>query len=189
VTQAYNFCWPGVRFGHGAVYHCVTTAVGTSSRERCKLQFIHRLKLSSSQNFPGLLLYDPRSSIALLTTHKPQHMSELLDRMCPGAHLSFDRRRALAPRWVSKHSTLYALPKAFLSRPDVTYPLPYASRPYPARTLRPERPSADISMQFVSFGARVVLRPTGRTKIKRRIKEGCPAHRYARGSRAVTPWL
>ncbi len=113
----------------------------------------------------------PGSSIALLTRHKPQHSSELFDRTYPGAHLSVGQRRALAPRCVTKHFTLYAIPKAFLSRPDVTYSFPYAPRPYPARPLRPEQRSADISMQFVSFRSRVVLRPIVRTKIKRRIKE------------------
>ncbi|KAI9447108.1 hypothetical protein BJY52DRAFT_374960 [Lactarius psammicola] len=88
----------------------------------------------------------PGSGVVLITKYKPQHTSELFDPSYPGAHLSLDRRHALAPRYVSKHFNLYAFPKAFLSKPDAPYPLPYVPRPYPARHRRPEQRSVDMSM-------------------------------------------
>lgn len=113
----------------------------------------------------------PGSSVVLVTKYGPQPTSELLDPSYPGAHLPLDRRHALAPRWVNKHFSLYAFPKAFLSKPDAPYPLPYAPRPYPARPRGPGQRSADMSLQVIAFNSRVPLRPTLRTKIKRRIKE------------------
>ncbi|KAI9450084.1 hypothetical protein BJY52DRAFT_1126179, partial [Lactarius psammicola] len=113
----------------------------------------------------------PGSGVVLITKYKPQHTSELFDPSYPGAHLSLDRRHALAPRYVSKHFNLYAFPKAFLSKPDAPYPLPYVPRPYPAHHRRPEQRSVDMSMQVVAFNSRVIVRPTLRTKIKRRIRE------------------
>jgi hypothetical protein len=109
--------------------------------------------------------------VSLVTKHKPQPTSELFDSTYPGAHLSLDERRSLAPRWVSQHLILYAFPKAFLSRPDVPYSKPYKPRPYPEPPLCPEQRSVDMSMQVVAFHSRIVLRPFVRTKIKRRLKE------------------
>ncbi|KAI0255057.1 hypothetical protein BJV78DRAFT_1359042 [Lactifluus subvellereus] len=113
----------------------------------------------------------PGSGVVLITKHTPQPTSELFDPTYPGAHLSLDKRQSLAPRWVSPHLTLYAFPKAFLSRPDAPYSRPYKPRPYPEPPRRPEQRSVDMSMQVVAFNSRVVLRPTVRTKIKRRLKE------------------
>ncbi|KAF8266580.1 hypothetical protein EI94DRAFT_1584930 [Lactarius quietus] len=113
----------------------------------------------------------PGSGVVLVTKYKPQLTSELFDPSYPGAHLPLDRRHALAPHWVSKYFTLYAFPKAFLSKPDAPYSFPYVPRPYPARPQRPEQRNVDMSMQVVAFNSRVVIRPTVRTKIKRRIKE------------------
>ncbi len=114
----------------------------------------------------------PGSGKVLVTKHKPQPTSELFDPTYPGAHLPLNRRHFLAPRWISPHLTLYAFPKAFLTKPDAPYHEPYAPRPYPAPTTRrPEQRTADMSMQFIAFHSRVVLRPTVRTKIKRRLRE------------------
>ncbi|KAH9052371.1 hypothetical protein EDB87DRAFT_1692265 [Lactarius vividus] len=113
----------------------------------------------------------PGSSTVLVTNRQPQPTSELFDPSYPGAHLPFHRRHALVVRWVSKHFNLYACPKAFLSKPDTRYSLPYVPRPYPARPQRPEQRSADMSMQFIAFNSRAALAPTLRTKLKRRIKE------------------
>ncbi|KAI0251511.1 hypothetical protein BJV78DRAFT_1352945 [Lactifluus subvellereus] len=89
--------------------------------------------------------------------------------MYPGAHLSLDKRRSLA--LVTPHLTLYAFPKAFLSTPDAPYSKPYKPRPYPGPPRRPEQRSVDMLMQVIAFNSRVVLSPTVRTKIKRRLKE------------------
>jgi hypothetical protein len=109
--------------------------------------------------------------VVLVTKHKPQPTSELFDPTYPGAHLSLNKRQSLAPRWISQYLTLYAFPKAFLSKPDVPYSKPYKPRPYPEPARRPEQRSVDMSMQVVAFNSRVLLRPTVRTKIKRRLKE------------------
>jgi len=113
----------------------------------------------------------PGSGVVFITKHKPQPTSELFDPTYPGARLSLNKRQSLAPRWVSPHLTLYALPKAFLSKPDVPHPSPYKMRPYPASPTRPEQRSVDMSMPVVAFRSRVVLRPHVRTKIRRRLKE------------------
>jgi hypothetical protein len=113
----------------------------------------------------------PGSGVILVTKYKPQPTSGLVDPSYPGAHLSLHRRHTLGPRWVSKHFCLHAFPKAFLSKPDVPFPLPYAPRPYPARPQRPEQRSVDMSMQVIAFNSRVVIRSVIRTKIKRRLKE------------------
>jgi hypothetical protein len=113
----------------------------------------------------------PGSAVVLVTKHAPQPTSELFDPTYPGAHLALNRRHSLAPRWTSPHLTLYAFPKAFLSKPEAPYPDPYKPRPYPAPPRRPEQRSADMSMQVLAFKSRVVLRPTMRVKIKRRLKE------------------
>ncbi|KAI9438027.1 hypothetical protein H4582DRAFT_2057532 [Lactarius indigo] len=113
----------------------------------------------------------PGSGLVLVTKYKPQPTSELFDPSYPGAHLPLGQRQALTLRWVSKHFNLYAFPKAFLSKPDAPYSLPYVPRPYPARPQRPEQRSVDMSMQVVAFNSRITLGPTVRTKLKRRIKE------------------
>ncbi|KAI0293639.1 hypothetical protein B0F90DRAFT_1821991 [Multifurca ochricompacta] len=113
----------------------------------------------------------PGSSVVLLTKFKPQPTRELFDPNYPGARLSLSRRQSLAPRWVSKHFTLYAFPKAFLTKPDVPYSMPYKPRPYPERPRRPEQRSVDMSLQVIAFNSRVMLKPIVRTKIKRRLKE------------------
>ncbi|KAH9038680.1 hypothetical protein EDB83DRAFT_2412569 [Lactarius deliciosus] len=113
----------------------------------------------------------PGSGVALVTNRRSHPTPELFDPSYPGADLPFHRRNALMLRWVSKHFNLYAFPKAFLSKPDAPYPLPYVPRPYPARPQQPEQRSVDMSMQVIAFDSRVVLRPTLRTKLKRRIKE------------------
>ncbi|KAH8982369.1 hypothetical protein EDB86DRAFT_2971143 [Lactarius hatsudake] len=113
----------------------------------------------------------PGSGVALVTNRKSHPTPELFDPSYPGADLPFCRRNALMLRWVSKHFNLYAFPKAFLSKPDAPYPLPYVPRPYPARPQQPEQRSADMSMQVIAFDSRLVLRPTLRTKVKRRIRE------------------
>ena len=100
-----------------------------------------------------------------------QPTSELFDLSYPGACLPLAQRHAPAPRWVSQHFTLFAFPKAFLSKPDRPYSLPYVPRPYPARTQRPEQRNADMSMQVIAFNSRIAVRPTMRTKLKRRLKE------------------
>ncbi|KAI0293631.1 hypothetical protein B0F90DRAFT_1762023 [Multifurca ochricompacta] len=113
----------------------------------------------------------PGSSVVLLTKFKPQPTRELFDPNYPGAHLSLSRRQSLAPRWVSKHFTLYAFPKAFLTKPDVPYSKPYKPRPYPERPRRPEQRSVDMFLQVIAFNSRVMLKPIVGTKIKRRLKE------------------
>ncbi|KAH9956828.1 hypothetical protein BGW80DRAFT_1386103 [Lactifluus volemus] len=113
----------------------------------------------------------PGSGLALVTNHKPQSTSELFDPTYPGAHLPLGKRRSLAPRWIHPTLSLFALPKAYLTKPDVPYPEPYKSRPYPESLRRPEQRSVDMSMQFVSFKSHVVLKPVVRTKIKRRLRE------------------
>jgi hypothetical protein len=109
--------------------------------------------------------------LALVTNHQPQSTSELFDPTYPGAHLPLGKRRSLAPRWIHRSLSLFALPKAFLTKPDVPYPEPYKSRPYPESLRRPEQRSVDMSMQFVSFKSHIVLKPVVRTKIKRRLRE------------------
>jgi hypothetical protein len=112
--------------------------------------------------------------VTLVNKHPPQPTSELLNPTYPGAHLSLSRRHALAPRWTSPHLTLYAFPKAFLTRPEAPYPVPNQSRPYPAqppRRLGEEQRSADMSMQMLAVNSRLVRRPAVRVKIKRRLKE------------------
>jgi hypothetical protein len=111
--------------------------------------------------------------LVLITRHKPQLTSELFDPTYPGAHLSLNQRHSLAPRWISPHLSLYAFPKAFLTKPDVPYAKPYEPRPYPslARKRPEQHRSADMSMQVVAFNTRVVLHHAVRTKIKRRLKE------------------
>ena len=109
--------------------------------------------------------------MVLITKQTPQPTSDLFDPTYPGARLSLSKRHSLAPRWFSPHLTLYAFPKAFLSKPDVPYSKPYKPRPYPEPPRRPEQRSVDMSMQFIAFNSRVLLRPTVRTKIKRRLKE------------------
>jgi hypothetical protein len=106
-----------------------------------------------------------------VTNHAPQPTSDLFDPTYPGAHLSLNQRRSLTPRWTSPYLTLFALPKAFLSKPEVRYPEPYKLRPYPAPPTRPEQRSADMSMQVLAIKSRVVLRPAVRSKIKRRLRE------------------
>jgi hypothetical protein len=109
--------------------------------------------------------------VVFVTKHAPQPTAGLLDPTYPGAHLPFNQRHLLAPRWTSPHLTLYAFPKAFLSKPDVEYCKPYKPRPYPAPPRRPGQRSADMSMQFIAVNSRVVLRPALRYKIKRTLKE------------------
>jgi hypothetical protein len=113
--------------------------------------------------------------VALVIKHKPQPTSELFDPTYPGAHLPLNQRHSLALRWISLHLMLYAFPKAFLTKPDAPYLEPYAPRPYPAPTTRRlEQHPADMSMQFITFNSRIVLpllRPTVRSKIKRRLGE------------------
>ncbi|KAH9026777.1 hypothetical protein EDB84DRAFT_1563634 [Lactarius hengduanensis] len=92
----------------------------------------------------------PGSGVALVTKRKPHPTSELFDPSYPGADLPFHRRNALMLLWVSKHFNLYAFPKAFLSKPDAPYSLPY-------------------SLAFDSRVRRSV--PPCVTKLKRRIKE------------------
>jgi hypothetical protein len=113
----------------------------------------------------------PGSGLVLITKYKPQPTSELFDPTYPGAHLLLNQRHSLAPRWISPHFSLYAFPKAFLSKPDAPYPKPYEPRPYPAVARKEQHRSADMSMQVVAFNTRVVLRQAVRTKIKRRLKE------------------
>ncbi|KAH9983393.1 hypothetical protein BJV74DRAFT_886832 [Russula compacta] len=116
----------------------------------------------------------PGSGVVLVTKHMGQPTSELFDPTYPGAHLPLDRRRSLAPRWVSPYLTLVAFPKAFLTKPDAPFSEPYKPRPYPAvpPARRPEQQrSVDMSMQVVAFHSRVVLRSIVRYKIKRRLKE------------------
>ena len=109
--------------------------------------------------------------MVLVTKYTSQLTSDLFDPTYPGAHLSLDKRHSLAPRWVSPRLTLFAFPKAFLSRPDAPYSKPYKPQPYPEPPRCPEQRSVDMSMQVILFNSRVVLRPTVRTKIKRRLKE------------------
>jgi hypothetical protein len=109
--------------------------------------------------------------VVLVTKHARQPTSVLFDPTYPGAHLSLDQRQSLTPRWTSPHLTLYAFPKAFLSKPEVQYPEPFKLRPYPAPPRRPEQRSADMSMQVLMINSRVMLRPTVRAKIKRRLRE------------------
>ncbi|KAI9507104.1 hypothetical protein F5148DRAFT_1208066 [Russula earlei] len=138
----------------------------------------------------------PGSGVVLVTKHKSQSTSDLFDPTYPGAHLSLDKRRSLAPRWVSPHLSLFAFPKAFLTKPDVPFSKPYKLRPYPAPTTpaqREQRRAVDMSMQVLAFKSRVVLRPVVRTKIKRRLKEairlivtrGAAVEESCRGPRIV----
>ena len=113
----------------------------------------------------------PGSGLVLVTKHKPQPNSELFDPTYPGAHLSLGKRCSLAPRWVHPSLTLFAFPKAFLTKPEVPYSEPYISRPYPEPLRRPEQRSVDMSMQVLAIKSRIVLKPVVRTKIKRRLKE------------------
>lgn len=92
-----------------------------------------------------------------VTEYKLQPTSRLSDPSCHSAQITLDRRHAYASRWVR----LYAFPKAFLSKSDTPYPLPW---PYPARPRQSEQRSG-------VFDWSVTLRPALRTKIKRRIKE------------------
>ncbi|KAI0277742.1 hypothetical protein BGY98DRAFT_595946 [Russula aff. rugulosa BPL654] len=113
----------------------------------------------------------PGSGVVLVTKYAPQPTSELFDPTYPGAHLSLNRRQSIAPCWKSPHLTLYAFPKAFLTKPEVPYPEPYKLRPYPAPPRRPEQRSVDMSMQVIAMNSRIILRPTVRVKIKRRLRE------------------
>lgn len=97
--------------------------------------------------------------------------SELIDPAYPGAHLPLGRRYSLAPRWKNPHLTLYAFPKAFLSKPETPYDKPYKLRPYPAPPRRPDERNADMSMQVLASNSRIIVRPTLRVKIKRRLRE------------------
>jgi len=74
----------------------------------------------------------PSSGLILITKYKPQPTSELFDPTYPGAHFSQNWRHSVAPRWMSPHLSLFAFPKALLSKPDAPYPKPCAPRPYPA---------------------------------------------------------
>jgi hypothetical protein len=131
--------------------------------------------------------------LVLITNHKPQRISELFDPTYPGAHLSLGKRRSLAPRWSHPKLTLYAFPKAFLSKPDVPYSEPYISRPYPEPPRHPEQRSVDMSMQVAAFKSHLVLKPFVRTKIKRRLREavrliitrGAAAETSRRGQKVV----
>jgi hypothetical protein len=109
--------------------------------------------------------------VALITKHKQQQTSKLFDPTYPGARLPLSQRSSLAPRWVCPHLTLYAFPKAFLTKPDAPYLKPYEPQPYPTPPMRPGQRSVDMSMQVVAFHSRVVAGPTLRTKIRRRLKE------------------
>ena len=95
----------------------------------------------------------------------------MIDPTYPGAQLPLGQRYSLAPRWTSPYLTLFAFPKAFLSKPEVQYGKPYKPRPYPAPPRRPDQRNADMSMQVLSTNSRVVVRSTVRVKIKRRLKE------------------
>ena len=109
--------------------------------------------------------------MALVTNYANHLTSGLIDPTYPGAHLPFKSRHLLGPRWTSPHLNLYAFPKAFLSKPEAQYVEPYKQRPYPAPPRRPEQRSVDMSMQFLTYNSRVVIRPTMRIKIKRRLRE------------------
>ncbi|KAF8477721.1 hypothetical protein DFH94DRAFT_755326 [Russula ochroleuca] len=113
----------------------------------------------------------PGSGALLVSKYENWQSSELIDPNHPKAHLPLKRRHARAPRWTSPHLTLYAFPKASLREPEVQFPEPYKQRPYPALPRRPEQRSADMSMQFLAYGSRLILRPTVRVKIKRRLRE------------------
>ncbi|KAH9997058.1 hypothetical protein BJV77DRAFT_960321 [Russula vinacea] len=113
----------------------------------------------------------PGSAVALVTNYANHLTSKLIDPTYPGAHLPFKSRHLLGPRWTSPHLNLYAFPKAFLSKPEAQYVEPYKQRPYPAPPRRPEQRSVDMSMQFLTYNSRVVIRPTMRIKIKRRLRE------------------
>ncbi|KAI0301430.1 chondroitin AC/alginate lyase [Russula brevipes] len=113
----------------------------------------------------------PGSAVALISKYKQQQTSELFDPTYPGAHLPSSQRQSLAPRWVNRHLTLYAFPKAFLTKPDAPHLKPHELRPYPTPPMRPGQRSVDMSMQVVAFHSRVVAQPTVRSKIRRRLKE------------------
>jgi hypothetical protein len=51
----------------------------------------------------------------------------------PDIWLFFDNRQSLAPQCVNPRLSLYALPKAWLTKPDVFYSEPYTLRPYSER--------------------------------------------------------
>jgi hypothetical protein len=69
------------------------------------------------------------------------------------------KRHALARRWVSKHFTLFAFPKAFLSKPDVTIFLAVRTAAVPgARSAARATRCVDMSMQVIAFNSRVVIR-------------------------------
>ena len=110
--------------------------------------------------------------MALVTNYAKHLTSELIDPTYPGAHLPFKSQHSLGPRWTSPHLNLYTFPKAFLSEPEAQYVEPYKQRPYPAPPRRP-----DMSMQFLTYNSRIVIRPTVRIKIKRRLREACLAVR------------
>jgi hypothetical protein len=109
--------------------------------------------------------------VVIVTNHTTQKTSQLFDPKYPGAHLPFQQRRSLTPRWTSPHLTLFATPKAFLSKPDVRYPEPFKPRPYPAPPIKPEQRRADMSMQVVAIRSRIILHQALRGTIKRRLRE------------------
>jgi hypothetical protein len=142
-----------------------------SKISQCMLAIITRLLTMTHTKFRHTT---PGSGLVLVTKHKRQPISEL-SRRTQGAHLPSYLRHSLTPRWISPHLTLYAFPKAFLSKPEVPYPKPYKPRPYPAPERRQieeqQQRSTDMSMQVVSLNALIVLRSAVRAKIKRRLKE------------------
>ena len=77
-------------------------------------------------------------------------------------------RHSLGPRWTSPHLSLpRSVPQQ--TRGAVRRAVQAAAVPAPPR--QPEQHSVDMSMQFLTYNSRVVIRPTVRIKIKRRLRE------------------